>query len=193
MSLPPVTPTERVENVAPEAGAVAVDTHQGAAIEPAPGVNPMLAGLGPGAWADRADRLDVTVDDEPKIVPLRIAPGFSLNPRDPNPIGMGVVGLDGAEGGVVVDAWVDKSELMLRYLEVQVHSNGRRVLLPVPFTKVSTRTGTIRVNSIASHHFADVPATQHPDFVTLLEEDKISAYYGAGYLYATPERMGPLL
>jgi photosynthetic reaction center H subunit len=188
-----VTPTEQVENVAPVAPAVYVDSHPGAALEPAPGTNPMLAGLGPGAWADRAHRLDVTVDGDPKIQPLRRAPGFSLHPRDPNPIGMPVVGLDGVEAGVVREAWVDISELALRYLEVEVHSNGRRVLLPVPFSKIDTRRGLIRVKSIASHHFADVPGTQHPDYVSLLEEDKISAYYGAGYLYASPDRMGPVL
>jgi photosynthetic reaction center H subunit len=189
----PITPTERVENVAPATAAVPVDTHPGAALQPPRGVNAMLAGLGPGAWADRAHRIDVTVDGDPKIVPLRDAPGFSLHPRDPNPIGMGVVGVDGLEAGVVRDAWVDISELMLRYLEVEVHANGRRVLVPMPFAKVDTRRGRIRVKSIASQHFADVPGTEHPDLVSLLEEDRISAYYGAGYLYATPDRIGPLL
>jgi len=193
MSTPPVTATERVENVAPDVAAVPIDTHPGAALEPAPGVNAMLSGLGPGAWADRAHRIDVTVDGDPKIVPLRDAPGFSLNPRDPNPIGMPVVGLDGVEAGIVREAWVDISELMLRYLEVEVHANGRRVLLPMPFSKVDMRRGLIRVKSIAAHHFADVPGTEHPDLVSLLEEDKISAYYGAGYLYATPDRLGPVL
>jgi photosynthetic reaction center H subunit len=189
----PITPTERVENVAPEAAAVAVDTHPGAALQPAPGVNPMLSGLGPGAWADRAHRLDVTVDGDPKIVPLRRAPGFSLHPRDPDPIGMPVVALDGREAGVVREAWVDVSELMMRYLEVEVHANGQRVLLPVPFSKIDTRRGVVRVKSIASHHFADVPRTENPDCISLLEEDKISAYYAAGYLYATPDRLGPVL
>ena len=41
--------------------------------------------------------------------------------------------------------------------------------------------------------FADVPATRNTDKVTLLEEDKITAYYGGGTLYATPDRVEPLL
>ena len=32
-----------------------------------------------------------------------------------------------------------------------------------------------------------------PIRVTMLEEEKIAAYYGAGTLYATPERAEPLL
>ena len=37
------------------------------------------------------------------------------------------------------------------------------------------------------------PATRNTDKVTLLEEDKITAYYGGGTLYATPDRVEPLL
>ena len=36
-------------------------------------------------------------------------------------------------------------------------------------------------------------ATARTDQVTLLEEEKISAYYGAGTLYATPQRQEPLV
>jgi photosynthetic reaction center H subunit len=178
-------------DAAADAALTPVDRHPGAALQPLDTVNPMLAGVGPGAWADRADRLDLTVDGEPKIRPLRTATGFSINRRDPNPIGMAVFGLDGVEAGVVRDAWVDISELQLRYLEVEVHGTDRRVLLPMPFSRI--KGGAVRVKSIAARHFADVPATRHPDLITLLEEDRISAYYGAGYLYATPDRMGPIL
>jgi photosynthetic reaction center H subunit len=177
----------------PADAAIPVDTHPGAALEPAAGTNPMLSGLGPGAWADRAHRLDVTVDGEAKIRPLRDLPDFRLHPRDPNPIGYAVVGLDGVEAGVVRDAWVDISELVMRYLEMEVHATGRRALVPVPFTKIHRAAETVRVRSIAAVHFADVPATEHPDLISLLEEDRISAYYAAGYLYATPDRMGPVL
>jgi photosynthetic reaction center H subunit len=187
----PITDTERVENVSGDPALVPVDSHPGAALEPLATVNPMLAGVGPGAWADRADRLDVTVDGDPKIRPLRAAPGFAINRRDPNPVGMPVIAMDGVEAGIIREAWVDISELQIRYLEVEVHGSSRRVLLPMPFARVK-RDG-VRVKSIAARHFADVPATRHPDYITLLEEDKISAYYGAGYLYASPDRMGPIL
>jgi len=38
-----------------------------------------------------------------------------------------------------------------------------------------------------------VPATRAPDSITLLEEEKICAYFGGGLLYATPSRQEPLL
>ena len=39
------------------------------------------------------------------------------------------------------------------------------------------------------------PAAPDPDHaqITLLEEEKITAYYGAGTLYATPERQEPII
>jgi len=193
VSNPTSRPVERVENTAPDGNLTPLYSYPGAPLVPRPGVNPLSAGIGPGAWADRAHRLDLTVDGEPKIRPLRRAPGFSLHPRDPNPIGMAVVGLDGVEARVVVEGWVDVSELLLRYLEVRVHANDRLVLVPIPFTKVDARRGIIRVGAIASQHFADVPETDDPDTISLLEEDKISAYFAAGFLYATPDRLGPIL
>jgi photosynthetic reaction center H subunit len=44
-----------------------------------------------------------------------------------------------------------------------------------------------------ARHFAQVPATRKPDEVTFLEEDRISAFYGGGTLYAEPKRSEPLL
>jgi len=36
-----------------------------------------------------------------------------------------------------------------------------------------------------------VPMLKNPDQITLLEEERISAYYGAGTLYAEPSRSEP--
>jgi photosynthetic reaction center H subunit len=65
------------------------------------------------------------------------------------------------------------------------------VLLPIPFARI--RRDRIEVNSIMARHFAQVPATRKPDEVTFLEEDRISAFYGGGTLYAEPKRSEPLL
>jgi photosynthetic reaction center H subunit len=67
------------------------------------------------------------------------------------------------------------------------------VLLPINFSRISGKDGSVRVKSITSKHFADVPVTANPDQVTLQEEDQITAYYGGGHLYALPSRMEPLL
>ena len=103
---------------------------------------------------------------------------------------MNVYGLDGLVAGTVKDAWIDEAEMIVRYLEVE--AGGRTVLLPKAMAKVSSTKG-VRVASILASQFAGVPATKSPDTVTKLEEDKIAGYYCGGHLYATPDRMGPLL
>jgi photosynthetic reaction center H subunit len=157
--------------------------------------DPMTAGIGPGAYAEREDVPDVTVHGTPKIVPLRSAEGFYLDSRGPNPIGMSVVGADGAVGGVVRDIWVDRGEYLMRYYEVEVGEKAqkRNVLLPATMARVSARTGKVMVQSILGKHFANVPTHRKPDMVTRLEEEKIMAYFGAGTLFATPQRAEPLL
>jgi photosynthetic reaction center H subunit len=153
--------------------------------------NPLLAGVGPGSWNNRPDRPDLTWDNLPKIVPLRVSGGHQLAAEDPDPRGKGIYGADEQRGGTVTDLWVDRAEEVFRYLEVEV-AGGRRVLVPLNFAYVSG-DGTVSVPSILGAQFADVPGTRKPDEVTFLEEDKIMAYYGAGLLYATPDRQEPLL
>jgi photosynthetic reaction center H subunit len=157
--------------------------------------NPMLDGVGPGSYADREDVPELTMDDIPCIVPMRLAEGTYLEPRDPDPRGMTVIGADSEAGGVVTDVWVDRAEALIRYLEVEVTTSGgpRRVLLPLPFAKIDGHRGKVRVSAILGSQFAAVPATKSLDQVTKLEEDRIVGYYGAGTLYATPARQEPLL
>ncbi len=158
--------------------------------------DPMLAGMGPGAWAqNRADVPDYTFDDDlPKIVPLRSVPEFFLAWEDPNVIGMTVLGLDGKVAGTVVDAWIDRSEVVIRYVEIELlEPAGKRVLLPMNFLAIRAKQKQIRVRYVTAAQFANVPTTKHPTTVTFLEEEKIMAYYGGGSLYATRSRMEPLL
>ena len=163
----------------------------GAPLEPTG--NPMLDGVGPAAYAERADQPERSLDGTPKIVPLRVAHDFHVDANDPDPRGLPVVGADGMVAGTVRDIWVDRAEYLIRYLEVEVPTaNGtRRALLPNNVMRVKARR--VEVKSILARHFATVPATKHPDQVTLLEEDKIMAYYASGHLYALPERSEPLL
>ena len=51
----------------------------------------------------------------------------------------------------------------------------------------------MKINSIYGKHFAAVPLTKSSTQITLLEEEKISAYYGGGILYASQDRLDPLL
>lgn len=154
--------------------------------------NPMVDGVGPAAWAERADIADVTYEGKARIVPLRVAKDFHVDKRDFDMLGKKVVGADGREGGTVRDIWVDRSEFLIRYLELEV-TGGRRVLLPIPFADIQKSEGRIMVDAILGAHFANVPGLKSPDTVTLLEEEKIAGYYGGGLLYATPDRQEPLI
>lgn len=164
-------------------------SHSGSAIEPLG--NPLTAGVGPGAWADRADVPDVDTHNRPKIVPIRTLPDYSVSPKDPDPRGMTVHGTDGEVAGTVTDLWVDTSEAYFRYLEVALKDGGRSVLLPITFARI-TRHKPIHVHALYAAQFAGVPGTKQADVVTILEEEKIQAYYGAGLLYADEARAEPL-
>jgi photosynthetic reaction center H subunit len=154
--------------------------------------DPMKAEVGPGSYALRADVPEQTFDGHNLLVPLRVATNFAVASQDADPIGFPVVGADGVAGGTVTDLWVDRGEGLVRYYEVETGA-ARHVLLPVTFSNVKGRQGKIFVDAILGSQFADVPATRDPDSVTLLEEEKIVAYYGAGTLYATAKRAEPLL
>jgi photosynthetic reaction center H subunit len=160
----------------------------GAPLEPTG--DPMVDGVGPAAYAERADQPDTTIDGELRIVPLRVAAGYQIDPNDTDPRGLAVIAADRRPAGTVVDAWVDRTDAALRYLEVGL-ADGRHVLLPMSLARVGERS--VRVASILAAQFAAVPALASPDQITSLEEDRITAYYASGHLYATPDRLGPLL
>lgn len=165
----------------------------GAPLEP--DGDPMVDGVGPAAYAERLDIPDATMHGTPKLVPLRSAEGFYLDSSDPDPRGMGVFGADGKLGGIVRDVWVDRSEYIMRYLEIEVGEKGkkRNVLLPTTLSRISRSNNRVTVKSILGRQFTKVPAHKKPDVVTRLEEDRICAFYASGHLYATPERAEPLL
>jgi photosynthetic reaction center H subunit len=156
-----------------------------------PDGDPLQAGVGPGSWAPRADVPDVTVGGEARIVPLRLTASFGVADGDPDPRGLPVIGGDGATGGVVTDLWVDRAEAVFRYLEVAPDDGSPAVLIPLTFACVDRRR--VRVDALMGGQLKRAPRTVLPDRVTLLEEEKIAAFCGAGTLYATPARQEPLL
>ncbi|WP_293858559.1 photosynthetic reaction center subunit H [uncultured Alsobacter sp.] len=162
----------------------------GAPLEPTG--NPLADGVGPASWAERADRADLNLHGNPRIVPISSLEGWVVDPHDPDPRGYRVMGCDRKSAGTISDIWVDTSEHTVRYLEVSV-TNGPKVLLPITFTLVNGDRGHVYVHALKSTHFAGVPQTKNPAQVTLQEEDKITGYYGGGMLYATRERAEPIL
>lgn len=155
--------------------------------------DPMRDAVGPATYADRLDEPDLTWEGEPKIVPLRVATDFAVHEKDPDPRGMEVVGADGAVAGTVSDVWVDRAERLVRHLELKVQSSGKTALLPIAFADINGKRNQVLVNAILGSQFAGVPELKSPNQLTAREEDRISAYYGGGTLYAEPSRAEPLM
>ncbi len=181
----------RVEAPQPGFDAVPVAPWPGAPLQPIG--NAMLAGTGPAAYALRNDNPEhMSQTTENRVVPLRILADYYLDEECPDPRTMQVVGVDGVIGGVVSDVWIDRTELVVRYLEVTLVA-GPSVLLPMPLVRIDATAGLIKVQSVLGSQFEDAPMLANPDQVTLREEDRIQAYYASGHLYAQPDRMEPLL
>jgi photosynthetic reaction center H subunit len=94
-------------------------------------------------------------------------------------------------GGIVTDVWVDRSERVIRYLEVQVVGEERTVLAPLAM--VSVGRGNITTDSIAGAQFAGAPVLDNPLQITRYEEERVIGYFGGGYLYSTPTRAEPII
>jgi len=175
--------------------AVPVDGFNGSPLVPTG--NPMVDGVGPASWAARADVPDRTVHGATKIVPMRTADGFSVAEGDPDPRGLPVKACDGQVAGTIADIWVDRSEPQVRYYEVQLADGGRHVLLPAGFVQWPNfglwGNDHVIVKAITAAQFAQVPSTRREDEITMLEEERIMAYYAGGHLYATPGRSEPII
>jgi photosynthetic reaction center H subunit len=172
------------------------------------GADAMTSGVGPGAWAERDDAPEMTFDGDPSIVPLRVATDHWVASEDLDPRGMEVVGADDEVAGTVADLWIDLAEPQIRYLEVAlaappgrdeddgetaavVSNAGNGVLVPMTLARIAGNR--VKVKTVLARHFADVPILASPDRVTKREEDRISAYFAGGQLYADPKRMEPIL
>lgn len=165
----------------------------------APEGDPMQAGVGPGAFASRARKPDLDLHGAPKIVPMSAANGFSFAKGERRIIGLPVYAYDGKKAGEVSDVWVDRMEQLIRYLEVELsdaagEAKGQKVL--VPMTMAALEGGMrphVSVDAVTAAQFANAPRPQTPNQITLDEEERICAYFGAGYMYATPARAEPLV
>ena len=74
----------------------------------------------------------------------------------------------------------------MRYLEVEL-SDETSCLVPIPLAKINT--DSVMVNSLYGKHFPNVPKIKSKKQVTMLEEEKISAFIGGGNLYASYDRL----
>jgi photosynthetic reaction center H subunit len=150
----------------------------------APTGNPMKDGVGPASWAPRRDLPELDGHGHNKIMPMSKAAGLAISGgRDPR--GLPVQAGDLEVVGTISDMWVDAPEQLVRYLEITLNS-GKVKLVPMPMVKV--QADRVRINALSSDLFDGVPATKSKTSVTMLEEEKISAYYAGGTLYAADKR-----
>jgi photosynthetic reaction center H subunit len=148
--------------------------------------DPMRAELGPGTYPQRKDE-PMMSGGEPQTQPLRAATDWKVSRRDPDPRGMRVFDGRSVAVGTVCDLWVDRGVKILRYLEVEldpVPFGGRHVLVPIYYTAINGKHRSVRVRALLATHFADIPATAHPDEITAREEDRISAYVASGLMFS---------
>ncbi len=157
--------------------------------------NPMIDGVGPAAWAERPDHPDLTPHGDPKIVPISKATQFKIAGGSPDPRGLNVVAADGNLAGEVSNVWVDQSESLIRYLEIKFGKNSRLIPMNFALLRRAFRGGgkEYYVHALIADQFRDIPKTASSEQITMLEEEKIMAYFGGGTLYATPDRAEPKL
>lgn len=150
----------------------------------APTGNAMADGVGPASWVPRRDEPELDAHGHAKVIPLSQAKGFVVSAgRDPR--GLPVQAGDLEVVGRISDMWVDVPEQLVRYLEIDLNSGGKR-LVPMPMAVIWA--DRVRVMSLISDMFEGIPATRSQTTVTKLEEDKISAYVAGGLMYGADRR-----
>ena len=154
--------------------------------------DPMVDGIGPAAWANRRDLPEVDGHGHPKIRPMSTVDDFVIS-AGIDPRGLVVEAGDKEIVGRIIDIWVDVPEQLVRYLVVDLNpeGSGKVRLIPMGFARI--RRNRVQVRSLYAHNFEGVPTIAADDRITVLEEDKIMAYFGGGTLYADPARLGPQL
>ena len=145
--------------------------------------DPMLDGVGPAAWAQRQDTPELDAHGHVKIRPMSMLDDFHVSAgRDPR--GKAVVGGDGEVVGRVTDMWVDVPEALVRFMTVDLNPEGTGKTRLIPINMARILDDRVVVKSLHAHNWDGVPTTKSMEQVTLLEEDKIMAYYAGGTLYA---------
>ena len=171
----------------PPMGAVPLYRFDGTPMTPVG--NPLLAAIGPGAWVMRRDEPMLTEKGELMLAPLRTSEEWSVEEGDADPRGMVVRDRRFVKVGVVHDVWVDKSIKILRLLEVELRAGlaSGRILVPIFHAEVDERAREIRITALEAHQLADLPMPVKPDEITAREDERLNAYFAAGYFYRDTE------
>jgi len=152
--------------------------------------DPMTDGVGPASWAPRRDIPELDGHGHIKIVPMGANGTFAVSAgRDPR--GKPVVAGDGEVVGRITDMWVDAPEQLVRYLEVELNDGAGTRLMPITLARI--KSDRVSVHALYGAQFPGIPKIKARNQVTLLEEEKVCAYYAGGKLYAHSSRQDPIL
>jgi photosynthetic reaction center H subunit len=152
--------------------------------------NPLVDGVGPASYANRAKWPDQDAHGRARIVPLSSEGHISVWSGSKDPRGMKVIAADGEVAGTVTDLWIDRAEHQVRYLAVETTS-GKHVLAPMAMASVSASGVTI--DAINAADYDGVPQLESASEITRYEEERVIGYFGGGYLYANAGRQEPIL
>ncbi|MBU6396040.1 MAG: photosynthetic reaction center subunit H [Sphingomonadales bacterium] len=152
--------------------------------------NPLVDGVGPASYANRAKWPDQDAHGRARIVPLSTEDHISVWKGGPDPRGMKVTAADGKVAGTVTDLWIDRAEHQVRYLQVETAS-GKTVLAPMAMASVST--SGVNIDAINAADYDAVPQLASATEITRYEEERVIGYFGGGYLYANAGRQEPIL
>ncbi len=149
---------------------------------------PLIAGIGPGAYTLRRDEPFVMLDGSPQLEPLRKATDYTCVDPDLDPRGRRVLGVDLKDAGHVVDIWIDKGSKILRYIEIAVNGEAQHRLMPIFSARVPRDSASLVCDAIKAGQFPLAPILKAPDTITAREEDRVNAFFAGGHMYSTPLR-----
>jgi len=148
--------------------------------------------LGPGSWTVRRDLPELTHNATPVFRPLRFATAFDVMKGEPDPRGYTVLGMDRRIAGTVTDIWVDESEHMAKFLEVELASDvfGLRGEDARPEREMET-VGVVVTDEIIETPTGTVERIEVDEIVAPAEisDDE----YGAGDWERSPAPRGSIL
>jgi photosynthetic reaction center H subunit len=149
--------------------------------------DPMVDGVGPASWVPRRDEPELDGHGHAKIRPLSQLEDFKVSAgRDPR--GLAVVSGDKVVVGRVVDMLVDVPESLVRFLVMDLNpeGNGQHRIIPINMCRI--KSDRVAVRSLYAQNFEGIPQPKSADQITLLEEEKIMAWFAGGTLFADPAR-----
>ena len=154
--------------------------------------DPMKDGVGPASWAPRRDVPELDGHGHVKIKPMSALADFHVSAgRDPR--GKAVVAGDGEVVGRIIDMWIDVPEALVRYLVVDLNPEGSGKTRLIPMNMCRIKSNMVKVRSLYSGQFEGIPQAKKDGQISLLEEEKVMAWFAGGTLYADPKRLEPQL